>query len=146
MPAPKNPLGPAGETLRGNLRRIRIGRAFSYQGLSDLLAATGRRLPPISLRRIEDGTRRVDVDDLMALSVALDVSVVDLIVPATLDDTMPWHATARLSLPAGRGRSWIGGAPLPRLPMDAARLAELIRWMPQARARELARSWSSRGR
>lgn len=47
------------------------------------LAEIGRDIPPLGLRRIESGERRVDADDLMALAVALGVSPISLLMPAS---------------------------------------------------------------
>lgn len=75
----KNPLGPTGETVRRNVARLRGG--MQYKVLSEKLAAVGRPIPPLGLRRIEAGDRRVDVDDLVALAVVFDVSPLTLLLP-----------------------------------------------------------------
>jgi transcriptional regulator with XRE-family HTH domain len=49
--------------------------------LSRQLAEVGREIPPLGLRRIESGERRVDVDDLVALAVVFDVSPLALLLP-----------------------------------------------------------------
>ena len=51
--------------------------------LSSRLEALGRPIPTASIGRLESGDRRVDVDDLMALAVALEVSPVALLLPFT---------------------------------------------------------------
>lgn len=137
------PEGPAGAVLRANLRRIRLGQGLSYAALSERMRMSGRALPPLSLSRIETGRRRVDLDDVMALAVALGVTVVDLVVPGSLEPEAPWWATPAVSVPAGAAREWIGGRRLLQPPVTAAELAQVIRWMPQQRARELARQWSA---
>jgi hypothetical protein len=48
--------------------------------LARLLADIGRPIPELSLRRIELCERRVDFDDLMALSYVLKIALVDLLV------------------------------------------------------------------
>jgi transcriptional regulator with XRE-family HTH domain len=135
-------IGPAGDVLRRNLARIRAGKGLSYAELSRRLATGGRALPPLSLARIEAGRRRVDLDDLMSLAVALDVSPVDLLVPGTLTDEQRWQATPAVVLQAGRARAWIGGRQLTP-PGSAGELAEAIRWVPRPRAQVLAREWSA---
>ncbi|WP_210417106.1 hypothetical protein [Citricoccus sp. SGAir0253] len=65
---------------------------MQYKQLSEKLAEIGRPIPPLGLRRIEDGERRVDVDDLMALAVALDVNPVALLLPSE-DRGVPVEAT-----------------------------------------------------
>lgn len=75
----KNPLGPTGEHVRANVARLR-GRT-QYKELAERLSALGRPIPPLGLRRIEAGERRVDADDLMALAVALGVPPNSLLLP-----------------------------------------------------------------
>lgn len=75
-------LGPIGEAVRANVKRIREdSRGLSQVELSNLLGQLGRRIPPLGIYRIEAGERRVDVDDLVALAVALDTSPVSLLMP-----------------------------------------------------------------
>lgn len=59
-------LGPAGEQVRANVKRLR--GHMSYAELSRELERVGRPIPPLGLKRIEEGERRVDVDDLVALA------------------------------------------------------------------------------
>jgi transcriptional regulator with XRE-family HTH domain len=76
-------LGATGRNVARNVRHYRKARRFSYTELSRRTEAAGRRIPPIGLRRIEAGERRVDVDDLTALAQALAVSQVTLMLPHT---------------------------------------------------------------
>ena len=70
----RNPLGPIGENVRTNIQRIRTRRKITYKELSDMLAAVGRPIPTLGLSRLENGERRVDVDDLVALSKVFGTS------------------------------------------------------------------------
>lgn len=72
-------LGPTGKAFVQNLTRLR-GRT-TYAELSRLLERAGRPIPPLGLRRMEEGGRRVDVDDLMALALVLGVSPLALLLP-----------------------------------------------------------------
>ena len=83
MTAKRNPLGPTGETVRANVIALRERRNLTYAQLSRKLKAAGRAIPELGLRRIEDGDRRVDVDDLMALAEALEVWPIALLMPTT---------------------------------------------------------------
>lgn len=76
------------------VRKFREKRRLGYAELSRKLAEMGREIPPLGLRRIEDGERRVDVDDLVALALALDVSLLALLLPADTSSLVP------------NGRSW----------------------------------------
>lgn len=72
------PMGPMGETLKGNIKRIREAQRLTYVALSERLAELGRPIPVLGLRRIERGERRVDVDDLNTLAAALKVTCAQL--------------------------------------------------------------------
>lgn len=87
----KSDLGPAGMAVAHNVLRLRKARNTAYAELSRRLSDIGREIPPLGLRRIESGDRRVDADDLVALAVALGVSPVTLLMPVSdsPDDLMP---------------------------------------------------------
>jgi transcriptional regulator with XRE-family HTH domain len=63
--------GDTGHVVAAQIRRLRDEKRLSLQELSDRLAAVGRPILPSGLSKIEQGTRRVDVDDLVALADAL---------------------------------------------------------------------------
>ena len=77
----KSDLGPIGVNVTHTVRRFREERRLGYAELSRKLAEMGRDIPPLGLRRIESGERRVDVDDLVALALAFDVSPLALLLP-----------------------------------------------------------------
>jgi len=79
MAGKKLELGVTGRAVAANVERLR-GKE-NYTDLSRRLDKLGRDIPPLALRRIEDGTRRVDADDLVALAVALGVSPASLLMP-----------------------------------------------------------------
>ena len=81
----RNPLAATGESVRANVRRLREASNLGYAELARRLKATGRGIPELGLRRIEEGERRVDADDLVALAIALDVSPITLLMPPTTD-------------------------------------------------------------
>jgi transcriptional regulator with XRE-family HTH domain len=74
-------LGPTGETVRQNIARVRSERRLTLRELAERLKETGRPLAHNTLSEIERGARRVDVDDLMAIAVALDASPNTLLLP-----------------------------------------------------------------
>jgi transcriptional regulator with XRE-family HTH domain len=65
--------------LAENIRRIRTMRAWTYVDLAARLAAAGRPIPVLGLRRLEDGKRRADADDLVALAAVFGVGVQQLL-------------------------------------------------------------------
>src|SRR5579859_1213489 len=74
--------GPTSARVAANLRRIRQEHGgISYAELSRRLEAAGHPILDTGLMKIEKGRRRVDVDDLMALAVALGVTPSALLMP-----------------------------------------------------------------
>lgn len=84
MAGKKNELGPTGITVGENVKRFRLAHAWEVPELSSRLTTAGRPIPPLGIRRIEAGERRVDVDDLVALARVLWVDVPTLLLPQTL--------------------------------------------------------------
>lgn len=85
-----------------NLPRFRGMRRMTMSDLSEKLAELGRPMSVPTLSAVENGKRRIDVDDLVYLSVALDVSPVALMMPSSNDPTAdldlapgaaPWTTT-----------------------------------------------------
>lgn len=83
------PLGATGETVRRNIRWIRDARGISGSELSAELRRLDRDIPLLGIQRIEAGTRRVDVDDLAAIAIALGVSPASLLMPLRHDAAGP---------------------------------------------------------
>lgn len=78
---PRSPLGPAGNNVRRNIRRLREQRHWSYRDVEERLARADRAIPSVELGWIDAGERRVDVDDLVALAAVFDLSVEELLLP-----------------------------------------------------------------
>jgi transcriptional regulator with XRE-family HTH domain len=79
-------LGETGHTVKAQIRRLREQRGLSLQALSEQLETVGRPILASGLSKIEAGTRRVDVDDLVALAEALGATPDDLL---TAPDAAP---------------------------------------------------------
>lgn len=91
-----NDIGPTGQTVSANIARVRKSQQVSLQELERRLIERGRRISLSGLSKIENNDRKVDVDDLMAIALALDVSPIALLLPEGAPD-----ATATVS--GGRG-------------------------------------------
>lgn len=90
MAGKKSDLGPIGENVAAAVKRFRHEeRRLSYAELSRKLTELGRDIPPLGLRRIESGERRVDADDLVALALALSVSPLALLLPTEAGAVLP---------------------------------------------------------
>lgn len=108
MTTKRNPLGTTGETVRANVLALRERNNLSYAQLSRTLRERGRVIPELGLRRIEDGDRRVDVDDLLALAAALDVSPITLLMPSTNHADQTAESTVG-TVSASRLWQWLTG-------------------------------------
>lgn len=73
--------GPTSDRVAVALRRTRQERGLTYAELSRRLAALGHPILDTGLMKIEKGQRRVDVDDLMALAIALGCTPNQLLLP-----------------------------------------------------------------
>ncbi|MFF0184904.1 helix-turn-helix domain-containing protein [Streptomyces sp. NPDC005244] len=82
-------LSASGRAVAANVKRLRAARGMSLRALSESLGKIGRNLSTDAINKIENGSeknttkqiRRVDVDDLVALSIALGVSPATLLLP-----------------------------------------------------------------
>lgn len=100
--------GPTGARVARNLRTLRDDRKISRQKLAERMESLGRKIVPSGIEKIERQTRRVDVDDLAALALALDVTPNALLLPPSADDTET-HLTPNSSAPAVAIWRWATG-------------------------------------
>ncbi len=115
--------GAVGEAVARNLRAVRDRRDLSQQQLSALLGELGRPMLSTGIGKIEAGERRVDVDDLVALAVALNVSPTRLLLPDAYDDQPVWLTPAK-QVPSWLAWSWAEGVgPLAESASDEEREA-----------------------
>lgn len=69
------------QVVAANVRRWRMGRGLDQPGLAQRLADLGWSVDRTTLNRIENGKRKVTVDDLGALAAALNVPLPLLLLP-----------------------------------------------------------------
>jgi transcriptional regulator with XRE-family HTH domain len=80
-------------TVSANVKRLRMKQNLGLRGLSKKLGEVGRPLGHSAVDQIEKATRRVDVDDLLALARALKTSPITLLMPVVDDPTATVTAT-----------------------------------------------------
>lgn len=101
-----NPAGITHEHVSANIRAARQAIGLDVRTTSRLLTEAGRKLSPSGISKIENGDRRVDVDDLTALAYALRTTPAALLTP-------PDAATAVTGVPEQYTeeeiRAWITG-------------------------------------
>ncbi|MEU5737037.1 helix-turn-helix transcriptional regulator [Streptomyces tendae] len=83
-PRRANELGPTGTRLMENLKALRESVQLTTEQLAEKVTRLGRPMRANTITKIEKGQRRVDVDDLMALSIAMDTTPGRLLMPPTL--------------------------------------------------------------
>ena len=93
-----NDIAATGRTVGANVGRIRRSRGLSLQVLSEQLATAGRKISVSGLSKVENGTRKVDVDDLMAIAVCLDTPPSTLLLPLGAPDDIVEVTGLRASL------------------------------------------------
>lgn len=126
----KNPLGPVGETVQANVKRLREAQNLSLVKLSRLLTEVGRPIPTLGLSRIENGERRVDADDLVALAMALGKHPAALLLPPEDPDEPVQLAPQRAASWQLAWRWMHGEVPLSG---DRAERGERARWFEENR-------------
>ena len=121
----KKELGPTGVRVADAVRRFRRGGGVTTAELSRRLTALGQPIPDTSITKTEQGTRRVDVDDLPALALALGVTPNTLLLPEGRKKTLgvirpgSYHfktgAPELMEIVDGACRVTIDGAAAPQL-------------------------------
>jgi transcriptional regulator with XRE-family HTH domain len=100
--------GHVARAVAENVRVIRDRRGLSQQQLAARLAELGRPMQASTVAKIEVGDRRVDVDDLAALAVALNVPVARLLLPDVSEDEEVYVVPA-YSVPMWSAWQWAVG-------------------------------------
>lgn len=112
----RKPTGPepAATVVGRQLRELRIARGFSQADLGARLEGIGATLDAIAIAKIETGDRRrVTIDEVLELSLALGVAPVHLMVPLRKGTSI---LVGNVEVAASEARGWIAG----RLPISAS--------------------------
>jgi hypothetical protein len=142
-------VGPAGEVLAANIRRVRTARRIGFAELFRSLSKIGRPIPELGLRRIERGERRVDYDDLLALAYVLKIAPVDLMV-SNEAHSEPYPVTPKRHYKSESVRDWVSGQDIRLEPVQdpdsifaspGTMLFDAIQWMPTERRKQVMRRW-----
>jgi transcriptional regulator with XRE-family HTH domain len=114
--------GPTSVRTAANLKQIRQERGVSYAELARRLRSLLHPILDTGVMKIEKGERRVDVDDLVALALALGVTPNRLILP---DVDLPGISIEYMLTPAVAGNpialwQWAQGERHPGIPVEGA--------------------------
>ena len=102
-------LGATGEQVRSNVRRLRERLGLSQSQLARLTAENSRPLASTAINEIENGARRVDVDDLMALTGALGVNPNAVLMPDRVGDDHDVELSGIGTVNSSRAWQWARG-------------------------------------
>ncbi len=121
--------GPTSERVAANVKRLRDEQRLTLDQLSKRLGEVGRPILASGLSKIEQGDRRVDVDDLVALALALEVTPNALLMPGHADETQT-ALTEEVVVSARRSWRWAAGEALDTFKNDRGTydLARVVRW------------------
>lgn len=78
-------IGDVGQQVSAAVAELRRRRGWDQKRLAQLVSEAGRPMSASMVGKIETGARRVDVDDLVALAFALEVSPGRLLLSANRD-------------------------------------------------------------
>src|SRR5262249_21828276 len=114
--------GPTSVRTAANLKQIRQERGVSYAELARRLRFLQHPILDTGLMKIEKGERRVDVDDLVALALALGVTPNRLIMPEV---DVAGITTGYMLTPAVAGTpvalwQWAQGERHPGIPVEGS--------------------------
>jgi len=94
------------EAVSANVIRLRSEQNLGLRALSDRLKSIRPSLRHSTIDAIERGTRRVDVDDLVALALALKTTPATLLMPA-VDDQTEMVAVTGMSTKESAAKWWL---------------------------------------
>lgn len=104
-----NGVGPTGMTVARNVARLRNARGLTTVQLAKLLEDAGRPITASSITKLELGQRKVDVDDLIVIALALRVSPTALLLPPTADQHDSTPITSAGEIGANLAWDWLLG-------------------------------------
>lgn len=123
--------GPTSKRVAENIAHWRKVRGLQQRDLSQRMAEVGRPMLPTVISKIERGDRRVDIDDLVALSLALRVGLLRLLLPATSPDE-PVELTDSVALSARDAWECLEGDK-PHSKADVDQYGDLLRYRLDSR-------------
>jgi molecular chaperone DnaK len=102
------PVKVTGQRVARRIRELRLERALTLADLATRLARFDRSYTLSTLSRIEQGKRRVDADDLVAIALALDVPPNAILFPADEHRETRTKLTANLEVDTAEVLRWAG--------------------------------------
>lgn len=120
--------GPVGDQLADNVADLRRQRRMTTTQLAQAVSDLGVPMTASTVTKIETQGRRVFVDELVALAIALNVSPVTLMLPGR-NPRNPVGVTPTKSMPWRRAWRWMhASAPLPDSE-EEDEFGEFVNWL-----------------
>lgn len=113
-PRRANELGPTGSRLAENVKAFRERLPLTTEQLAERVSGLGRPMRANTITKIEKGQRRVDIDDAVALAVALEVNLTTLVLPYRTTGSA--QLTETTTVDAGDAWDWADGRRPLRVP------------------------------
>lgn len=110
-----NATSPTSVRVAANIRELRRARGLDLADVSARMTAYGRPLSLSGLSKVERGQRGVDVDDLVAIALALDVAPNRLLLTQTASVEGRVQLTPEVSLKEPEAWEWACGDDFPLL-------------------------------
>ena len=101
--------GPIAGAVAANVRGVRERRGWTQQILAAEMAKVGRSMQSSAVAKIESQSRRVDVDDLVALAAALNVPIARLLMPDDKNADASVQLLPQVRTSVGRAWAWLNG-------------------------------------
>lgn len=137
--------GPTSERVAANVKAVRVERRLTLGQLAERMTELGRPVLKSGLSKLEQGQRRVDVDELVALALALEVTPNRLLLDAVADDEpirlTEAYETNRAQAWAWSCGEWVEGSRFPFTRFTGDRLP-LFRFQTETRPHDPPRALS----
>jgi len=145
---PSNPTQLVGERVA----QIRKSRGITQDGLAEAMREVGIDFERVVVAKLEKGLRPfVKLDELLALCLVLQISPVDLLVPADMTGET-YRITPLVTAAAENAREWVRGESLiyaglhdpdsPFVsPVGGRDITTFTHWMPEERKRRVLQRW-----
>jgi transcriptional regulator with XRE-family HTH domain len=115
-PRRANELGPTGARLAENVKVIRERLPLTTEQLAERVTSLGRPMRANTITKIEKAQRRVDIDDAVALAIALRVNLSTLVLPYSTKGTA--QLTEATTVTAVGAWDWADGRSPLHVPED----------------------------
>jgi transcriptional regulator with XRE-family HTH domain len=136
--------------------KVRKSRGMTQEGLAEAMQAVGIDWQRVVVAKLEKGLRPfVKLDELLGLCVVLEISLVDLLVPADMTD-QAYRVAPLATATAEHTREWIRGEEILWYsleskdkdpgdifaePRSRTGIEAFVRWMPEERKRRVLQRW-----